>query len=266
MNGDKVILKIRNEFTGYQELGILRELKNQRPGINLRHTSIVGITVIAKSKRGGAQVSVMKNGTYGMSTRIPGNRRDYNVRAPYTFQRMQLDIPRGQTQYDIKLSLEGKIKVKSVILTLRRNQNRGGRGNVKRITLQKHGEEFRGMNTIRLKGELKRQRPNLRLRDFNLKKVIVMAKSFRGRGSMDLVIDGMQVSSSNVPGFPRGYDARDMRSYKRLVLKPRGQDTTGKWQLDLRGKIKIDSLTLVLEPKRVQGRGRGQGRGQGRRH
>jgi hypothetical protein len=115
-------------------------------------------------------------------------------------------------------------------------------------------EHLRGMNTIKLKQEIKALNPNINLQNSKLVSVMVMAKSKRGHGKATLVV-GRQVSRShNIGGYPEDFHYNERYTFNKVQISNLGMGSQGKWQLDLQGNLKVKKVVVVIKKKQPQQR------------
>lgn len=106
---------------------------------------------------------------------------------------------------------------------------------------------------IALKQEIRSQYPNLRLRNYELVRVRLMAKSRRGRGRAILHVgqqssDEKRVLRGQGPFHSDRFSTYDrIRFSARHMNRDRGRQA---WRLELLGRIKVAEVTVVLKPKR----------------
>lgn len=130
------------------------------------------------------------------------------------------------------------------------------------IAARPHGKEFsinlqdtfvrsnKGNSaTIYLKRELKENYPRLDLADLELKRVILIAKSLRGHGTVQLRVGDVVSHAENIAGRQQFFhDARQF-TFQRIVLDNPTGDSDGVWQLLLAGNIITREVILVFEDR-----------------
>lgn len=125
-------------------------------------------------------------------------------------------------------------------------QARPGHGQRERLTIDFHGQLFRGHSTIYLKQEIRKLHPRINFKKWDLKRVILHAKSARGYGEAYLQIGPQQSRIETIDG--NGYDFRQPGNYHRVVFTSPGNDP-GKWQIHMQGRISVDKVVLVAKKK-----------------
>lgn len=116
------------------------------------------------------------------------------------------------------------------------------RGQNRRFEIPFHGELFKGQNTIFLKRELKNQFPRLNLKNWDLKRVVLVAKSKRGQGQAYLQVGGFDSRIEFVDGNRFDFDNRG--NFHRIPFEAPRRDN-GKWQIHLQGRIKVKKVVVV---------------------
>ena len=105
---------------------------------------------------------------------------------------------------------------------------------------------FRGENTVFLKRRLRNQH-GINLRRYNLKAVVLVAKSKHGRGTGSLVVGDTSTYEEVIDGVP--YEFRARGGFDRVRFRNPKRNSRGPWQLNLRGKIKIKKIIVKLMKK-----------------
>lgn len=111
------------QFRGSLNLiDLKRAIRDQRPGLNLHRAQLLSVKVIAKSRAGQAQASLLINGQNRMSQTVPGNRRDWELPYRQTFHHLTL-VPvainhRPVTQGDWAIQFNGNVKLRRIVVTL----------------------------------------------------------------------------------------------------------------------------------------------------
>ena len=128
----------------------------------------------------------------------------------------------------------------------RPHRPRPGYGNdVRRFELDFNQHRvFRGENTIGLRRML-RDQYGINSKRFNLKKVVLVAKSARGRGLAYLTVGYFSSFEETINGNRYDFDSRG--GFDRVRFRSPKRNSRGPWQLHLRGKIKIKKIILKLE-------------------
>jgi hypothetical protein len=122
-----------------------------------------------------------------------------------------------------------------------------------RLVLQ-IGEHLRGQNTIKLKQELKMQYPGINPKMLKLKSVKLVAKSKQGRGKATLVVGQDQSYPEIIGGDPYDFHDSARYTYDKVMMTNPSYDSQGKWQVHLKGNIKVKKVVLIVSKKRQQQR------------
>ncbi len=105
--------------------------------------------------------------------------------------------------------------------------------------------------TLYLKKSFKAQYPWLRLRDYNLRKVVLVAKSKYGRGRAALRVGQERGEQFRVAGFPRDFRNHRRYSFDTVHLYNPSCSSHGRWQIRLNGNFIVREVVVVLEKKRA---------------
>lgn len=257
--GRQVIdLNINQTYFRGGVIALKREIKMQNPHMNLQQMKLLAVVLVAKSKhgRGEATLNVGYQSSYPQT--VPGNPYDFQRPSAYTYKRVQLKNPSFDSQGKWQIELKGLIKVSKVRVIVESSAY----SQVQSIMIPMGEQESFGVKNIPLKVLIKRQMPHLNLQNAELVKVVVMAKSRFGRGQASLVVGQSMTYPVTVPGRPRAYDSRAPRSFTPLHIVNNTRHSHGKWQVELRGQVKVQHILVELKsnsyPGQVPGRGPGR--------
>lgn len=109
-----------------------------------------------------------------------------------------------------------------------------------------YDQVFTRDSTIFLKQELKKLRPRMNFENWDLKRVVLVAKSARGFGEAYLQIGRDQSRIETVDG--NHFDFQSNGNYHRIPFRSPGPDA-GKWQLHMKGRIKVKKVLVVAQRK-----------------
>lgn len=101
--------------------------------------------------------------------------------------------------------------------------------------------------TIFLKRSLKEQYPWVRVSDLELKKVVLVAKSKKGRGGAGLRVGKWVSDLSEVGGSPKSFHDNGKNSFDRVKIWNPSHSSRGPWQLGLRGNVVVREIVLVVD-------------------
>lgn len=128
-------LIVKKHSQGFEVLPLKRMIKQQNPGLDLQNAEIKRVAVLAKSRMGRAQATLVVGQSSGYPSTIAGSPRAFNSNSPRSFSVTQLEAPMyGGSFGKWQIELQGHIKVKEVIVTLKTKSNPdnggfgGGRG------------------------------------------------------------------------------------------------------------------------------------------
>jgi hypothetical protein len=111
-------------YRGQQTLPLKRMIKAQYPNIRLQKFEILRVRVVGKSKRGNgtAELSVGQQTSYPVY--LNGNGQDFQVNAPYTWDRQVIQNPKNNSNGPWQIKLQGNIKIKRVVVILEKQDIR----------------------------------------------------------------------------------------------------------------------------------------------
>jgi hypothetical protein len=101
--------------------------------------------------------------------------------------------------------------------------------------------------TIFLKKSLKNQYPWLDLSDKDLHRVVLVAKSKRGRGGASLRVGDRMTGMSEVAGRPGTFKNYRRYTFDRVQLRNPSSDSRGPWQIDLKGNFIVRKVVLEMD-------------------
>lgn len=117
---------------------------------------------------------------------------------------------------------------------------------IKRLQLPYYGEQMRGQNTLYLKQRINNAYPGINLRQAELEKVILVAKTKHGGGKVALRVGPNVGYDMRVGGDP--YDFNERGHYYRVRME-NYDGSRGAWQLKLRGNFKIKKVVVVINTR-----------------
>lgn len=244
----RIQLHIQQHLKGLNIIKIKKEIKMQHPGINIQTLKIKAVKVVAKSKMGRGQATLLVGQSASYPQTIMGNPRTFDYGGPHSFAKLMIQNPSRSSQGRVQLELKGNIKLKKIVVIAKQMQR------AQNVVIHMSGQTLQGFNVIKLKKMLKMQNPGLDLFNAKLKKVTLIAKSKMGRGQATLLVGQSASYPETVFGNPRSFEYGGPRSFSQVVLQnPAGPQSQGKWQVELKGKIKVQKIIVTL--KGLQGQG-----------
>jgi len=119
----------------------------------------------------------------------------------------------------------------------------------KKLVLQFHGQQFKQQSKIFLKQELQRQH-GLRVQNFKLVRVRLVAKSRNGNGKANLIVGQNRTQKKYINGAPRDFRYNDANTWDRVNFRNPSYNSKGNWQIHLKGNIKVKKVVVFLERTR----------------
>lgn len=104
--------------------------------------------------------------------------------------------------------------------------------------------------TIFLKRTLKEQYPGVNIRDMDLRKVVVVAKTKMGLGGAELRVGRNRTHNQQVYGNPRDFNDHRRYTFDRVRFRNPSKSSRGPWQIDLRGNFIVRKIVLVVDEHR----------------
>ena len=136
---------------------------------------------------------------------------------------------------------------------------RRGIGQQRRVVLDYHDEVFRGYQTLYLGQRLRDKFQRVKLRNWAVTSVTVVAKSYLGRGVAALYSGHGFQEEERVDGSPRDWGGPF--SFEKVHLRNFSRRRSFPLQIDLFGKIKVRKVIVKARRKSARGPGRRPGRG-----
>jgi hypothetical protein len=226
---------------GQNIIPIKRKIKQLYGHMNLRDMNLVGVTMLAKSKMGRAQASLIVGQEESYPQTIYGHPQNFHNPSSRSFSQVYLQNPAyGSSQGKWQIALRGNIKVQELIVQVQAGH---GYGNQIEISV---GQHLRGQQVLGLKRLVKQMYPHLDLQSTHIESVVVMAKSKMGRGQISLVARDTSSYPQTVPGDSYSFHDNSPYSFYRINLQNPQYYAGGKLQLHTRGNIKIDRIIVKL--------------------
>lgn len=240
----RIPLHLDEHMRGQNIIKLKQELKYQNPGINVKNLDLVAVRVVAKSKKGRGEATLVVGQSASYPQNIAGNQRDFHSNAGFTFDKFRIDNPSYDSQGKWQLELRGNVKVKKVVIIADKKMRRG---RIQSVMIPMYGEHSRGLKTIPLKRLIKQQMPGVNLQNAKLVSVNVMAKSKHGNGQASLVVGHNISYPATIPGRPRAFRSVAPRSFTPVSLRNTNGTSQGKWQVELQGNIKVQHIMVNLK-------------------
>lgn len=97
---------------------------------------------------------------------------------------------------------------------------------------------------------LRQQYPGIKLKKMELKRVVLVAKSKGGHGLANLRVGNKVSRERSINGQPQDFNRRSAATFDKVrFFNPAGRGY-GKWQLQLKGKVKVRKIIVVAEDHR----------------
>lgn len=127
-----------------------------------------------------------------------------------------------------------------------------------RFQLQLNDAEYIGAQSIPLK-QLLKQQYNIRVEDYELVGVRLVAKSRQGQGTAALKVGNWVSNAIRVPGNPQDYNRPGPRTFSDMDFDNGSRRENGVWQIQLQGNIKVRKIVVIAERNFGGGGGGGGG-------
>lgn len=225
-------------YRGQSTIFLKQEIKQLKPYMDLQNAKLGAVTIVAKSKRGQGTVSLRVGQSQSYPQTIYGHPNDFHNPSHRTYSRIRIMNPAYQSHGAWQINLQGNLKIDSVRVELI-GQARGGN----KIQLPMYGEHLRGQNTIGVKRLIRNQYGDIGQRNKTIKKVILFAKSKKGRAGVLLDVDGITSYEKTIPGNAYDFHDNSQYTYHRIVLN-NPTHYSNRVKLHLRGNIKIDKIVV----------------------
>ncbi|MFW2366085.1 MAG: hypothetical protein ACN4GW_06690 [Desulforhopalus sp.] len=114
-----------------------------------------------------------------------------------------------------------------------------------------HIQGYRGEPAILfLKKAFRQQYPSVELTDTDLRKVVLVAKSKKGHGEVQLRVGQWITESSAVAGRPIDFRDRRKITFDRVRFHNPSSSSQGPWQLQLQGNFIVRKIVVDLDNHR----------------
>lgn len=116
----KIVIPMYGQHTKKLSVLKLKQLiKKQNPKINLQSAKLKKVTLIAKSKQGSAQATLIVGQSPNYPELVQGKLRGFHSSAPRSFSPVDLQNTTGSSQGKWLVELKGNIKVKEIMIILK---------------------------------------------------------------------------------------------------------------------------------------------------
>lgn len=247
----RLIIQLDQHLRGQGLIKIKQELKAQYGHLDLQNMQLESVRLVAKSKQGRGEATLIVGQSASYPAVVGGSPYDFHNDRGYTFSRISMMNPNRSSQGKWQIQTKGNIKVKKIVVMVSQKMM----NQLKTVVIPMYGQHSQGHSTLKLKQLIKSQRPNMDLSQMELKKVTLMAKSRMGRGQATLVTGQSASYPANVYGNSRGFHSSAPRTFSQVVLQNTNGMSQGRWQVELKGNIKVQEVVVTL--KKIGGQGHG---------
>jgi hypothetical protein len=101
--------------------------------------------------------------------------------------------------------------------------------------------------TLFLKKCLKQQYPYANIANMDLRKVVLLAKSKKGKGTVSLRVGNRVSSMYQVDGNPRSFKNKRRESFDKVKFHNPSNNSRGPWQVSLDGNFIVRKVVLEVE-------------------
>ena len=101
--------------------------------------------------------------------------------------------------------------------------------------------------TLFLKKSLKQQYPRAKISNMDLRKVVLFAKSKKGKGGASLRVGDRVTSMYRVNGHPKSFKNERRASFDRVKFRNPSNNSRGPWQVDLDGNFIVRKVVIEVE-------------------
>lgn len=120
-----------------------------------------------------------------------------------------------------------------------------------RFVLDYNDSQIRGHkgqpSTIFLKKSLKQQYPHAAISRMELRRVVVVVKSKKGKGGAQLRVGNRATPMYRVDGHPGSFKKNRGKSFDRINFRNPSNDSRGPWQVNLKGNCIVRKVVLEVE-------------------
>lgn len=238
----QLLLELNEHSRGLETILLKQEIKAMYPHINLQDLTLDGVMLMAKSKHGQGEATLIVGQSASYPARIGGRPADFHVDSMRSFSRVQIPSPTRFSEGKWQIETKGNVKVKAVIVLVTETlQNQ-----IETVVINMNQEHSRGEETLKLKQLIKQQAPQLELSEMELLKVTLVAKSRMGQGRATLNVGQSSNYPALIPGGQREFQSSAAYTFHRVEMK-NSLDSRGAWQIDLKGNIKVSKIIVKLK-------------------
>lgn len=238
----QLLLELNEHSRGLETISIKQEIKARYPQVDIRDLEIDGVMLMAKSKFGNGEATLIVGQNASYPVRVGGRSANFQIDNIRSFSRIQISSPSRSSEGRWQLETKGNVKVKAIIVLVTKVLA----AKVETVVIQMNQEHSRGEETLKLKQLLKQAAPNLDLSEMELEKVTLVAKSKAGNGRATLSVGQSANYPSLIPGGQREFQSSAARTFHQVELK-NSLDSKGPWQIDLKGNIKVSKIIVKLK-------------------
>ena len=231
------VIRIKRKVTNY--------LRNQ--GMDPEDYVLTKVEMRAKGKRHVNSSATLIVGDDSERKRVPRALNpffwDINGNASYHELRWDLSGSEGTMEERWTMRLRGDMKVKRLYVHV------SPRVQKQRIRIPLHDERFQGLNSINLKQELRRM--GYRPKRLKLERVVLIAKSRKGRGEAELIAgwdNEFPIKTIRRSQDGESFQSNRRSSYNRIRWNVHGR-TRGPWEINLKGRIKVKAIVVQARRK-----------------
>lgn len=240
----RIQLNFNSHYQGQSTIKLKQELKFQYPALNIQDLDLVSAQIIAKSKQGYGEATLLVGQAESYPTRIAGNPYDFQNPSHYTFDNKTIFNPSYDSNGIWQIELRGNILVKGIVLTVKEKYTQAY---PKQETIYMRGAEYNAFSTFKLKQLIKQNNPRVDLEQADIVSVTLMAKSKFGNGQASLKVGQSITYPTTIPGNPREFNVTASRSFTPVQLFNNTGGSQGVWQVELQGNIKVDYIVVTYK-------------------
>ena len=251
----QLLLELNEHSRGLESISIKQEIKARYPQVDIQDLEIDGVMLMAKSKQGNGEATLVVGQSASYPVRVGGRPADFQIDSMRSFTRIQITSPSRSSEGKWQIETKGNVKVKAIIVLV----TKVPATKVETVIIQMDQEHSKGEETLKLKQLLKKAAPRLDLTDMELQKVTILAKSKAGNGRATLLVGQSSNYPALVPGGQREFQSSAPRTFHQVELK-NSLDSKGAWHLELKGNIKVSKIIVKLKGTKAQVPARRSGR------
>ena len=238
----QLLLELNERSRGLSTIALKQEIKARYPHLDIQNLKLDGVMLMAKSKHGKGEATLIVGQVASYPVHIGGRTADFHIDSMKSFTRVQISSPSLSSQGAWQIETKGNVKVKAIIALVTKIPQM----KIKTVSIPLNQAHSKGEEVLKLKQLLKQYAPQLDLKEMEVEKVTLIAKSKAGNGRATLTMGQTSNYPAIVPGNQRQFQSNAPRTFHQIELK-NSLSSNGAWHIELKGNIKVKEIIVKLK-------------------